>query len=79
MLMVTHTDDPTLIQHKDQITVFDRADALCHRDDRRFGHMLLQRTAQRGIGLVVQSRRAVIQNQNIGQAATAREISRRCF
>ena len=52
--MGTDTRHLALVQHNDLLGVEDGGDPLGHNDDGSILHLLAQRPAQSGIGLVVQ-------------------------
>ena len=57
--------DLALVHHNDLVCVHNRADALSYYDYRCFPGLFFEPCAQDSVGLVVQSREAVIEYINI--------------
>ena len=62
--MVAHADDLAVLDHQDQIRVTQGADSLGHQHGGGVAVIVSQGLAQIGIGLIVQSRGGIVQNEN---------------
>ena len=64
--MRPHACNATLVKDDDLVGMHDGCDALCDDDDGFTAHARMKSTTQRGIGLVVKGREAVVEQVSTG-------------